>query len=70
MKLNWKVLRVAILLSGVAFGSGCGGISASHGVSPASLLLPGLVHKAPAEHQEKAATPVAMAQPVSSSVLN
>jgi hypothetical protein len=40
---NWKWIRVAALVAVVAFGAGCGGIRASHSISPASFFLPGLL---------------------------
>ena len=41
MKVNWNMLRLAILGLLAAAGIGCGGINASKGVSPATFLLPG-----------------------------
>jgi hypothetical protein len=56
MKVNWKSLRLAILGLLVVAGSGCGGINASKGVSPATFLLPGFgqVEPKPAPDAEKA----------------
>ncbi len=48
MRLNWKVLRLAALIPAlVLVGAGCGGVSASKSVSPASFLLPGLLKADP-----------------------
>ena len=43
MKWDWKCIRLLALLAVVACGAGCGGIRASHSVSPASFFLPGLL---------------------------
>ncbi len=45
MTSKWKPLlfSIAVVVS-AALLSGCGGVNASHGVSPASILLPGLIH--------------------------
>jgi hypothetical protein len=48
MKLNRAVIASALLLAAV-LGSGCSGINASHSVSPATFLLPGLIQVAPPE---------------------
>jgi hypothetical protein len=42
VRLSWKLLRLAMLLTPVII-TGCGGIDASQTVSPASFLLPGLL---------------------------
>jgi len=42
-KWNQAVLPGAIALI-AAFVTGCGGLAATHSVSPASFLLPGLTH--------------------------
>jgi hypothetical protein len=48
VKLHWKILQFllmpALLL---ALLTGCGGINASHSVSPASFFLPGLLKAEP-----------------------
>jgi hypothetical protein len=44
VKLNWKILRLAIPASFVLIGAGCGGINASQSVSPLDFLLPGAGH--------------------------
>ncbi|MDA7632924.1 hypothetical protein N8766_02340 [bacterium] len=58
MTLKWKsILRCTAGLS-VAFAlSGCGGVNATHSVSPASILLPGLI-SAPVEEPAQKPTPV------------
>ncbi|GEM_PF-1730650 len=46
MKLGRSML-LWVGLVGLAIGAtGCGGINASHSISPASLLLPGLIESA------------------------
>ena len=42
MRFNWKLLPLAIFLALPVLGTGCSGINASGGVSPATFLLPGL----------------------------
>jgi len=48
----WLVIVPALLL----LGTGCGGFGASQSISPLNFLLPGLIHKKPAEE----AAPVAV----------
>jgi hypothetical protein len=48
MKMNRAVIAGALLLA-AGLGSGCSGINASHSVSPATFLLPGLIQAAPPE---------------------
>ena len=43
MRLNWKLLPLAILSAGTLFLTGCGGINAGGTVSPATFFLPGLM---------------------------
>jgi hypothetical protein len=40
VKLNWKYQTFAAVLAMTLFCSGCGGISASRGVSPLNILMP------------------------------
>jgi hypothetical protein len=42
VNLKWNLLRVSVLIGLAALGIGCGGLNASHSVSPASFFLPGL----------------------------
>ena len=42
------MLRLAALALPLLAGAGCGGFSASHSISPATFLLPGLVQSQPA----------------------
>jgi hypothetical protein len=42
MLLNGRVVRCVLALLLLLLVAGCGGISASHSVSPATFLLPGL----------------------------
>ena len=58
MTLKWKsILRCTAGLFVAGALSGCGGVNATHSVSPASMLLPGLIH-APVEEPEQKPTPV------------
>jgi hypothetical protein len=47
VRLNWNLPRLAILAFLTLFGAGCGGISASKSISPASFFLPGLMRADP-----------------------
>ncbi len=47
MRLNWKVLRFAVLVAVVSLGAGCSGINVTKSVSPATFLLPGLLKADP-----------------------
>ena len=47
MSLNWKKLRLALVPVVLLLCAGCGGISATGGVSPASFFLPGLLKADP-----------------------
>lgn len=65
------VLAVAGLAGGVML-TGCGGVRATHGVSPATFLLPGLIQNTPARPApgEPASQPViAMISPADSAPL-
>jgi hypothetical protein len=42
VKLKWQSFRLALVALLVALGAGCSGIRASHSISPATFLLPGL----------------------------
>ena len=67
--------RVAGLLAFAAILAGCGGIQGSHSVSPASLLIPGLLKieppRSPVEppRPETAAAPAAEAPVISATAL-
>jgi hypothetical protein len=67
MTLKWKsILRCTAGLS-VAFAlSGCGGVNATHSVSPASILFPGLIH-APVEEPEQTPKPAEFDESIESS---
>lgn len=56
------MLSLALLAVGTALGTGCGGISATKSISPASFFLPGLMQADPAPAIPPAATPAT--QPV------
>jgi len=47
VKLNWKYKRVVTAAALLLVCAGCGGLSASHSVSPASFFLPGLLQADP-----------------------
>jgi hypothetical protein len=47
VRLNWKTLRLTILPVLLLSVTGCGGITASKSISPASFLLPGLLQADP-----------------------
>jgi len=55
--LNWKVLRLAACFGLLTLAAGCGGFSASQGVSPASFLLPGLLKADPPKAQPEQTLP-------------
>ncbi len=57
MRLNWKILRVVLYPAILLLGAGCGGISASKSVSPATFLLPGLLQTGPAPTHQDAVPP-------------
>ncbi|HEX3799534.1 MAG TPA: hypothetical protein VH413_12615 [Verrucomicrobiae bacterium] len=40
MKLNWKYSTFAVVIAMTMLCSGCGGFSASRGVSPLNILMP------------------------------
>lgn len=46
MKLG-RVLCVGLVSAAAVLMTGCGGVNATGSVSPATFLLPGLMHKAP-----------------------
>jgi len=48
-----KILILSVLVGLPVLLSGCGGVSASHSVSPASIFLPGLVQTIPKMSGEK-----------------
>ena len=41
MRLNWKILRLAMGAAILALGAGCSGINATKSISPIDFLLPG-----------------------------
>jgi hypothetical protein len=43
MRLGTKLLAVGLSLAAACLLTGCGGVNASHSVSPMSFLLPGLL---------------------------
>ena len=48
MRFNWKSIRQAALAGAIAVaGAGCTGINATHSVSPATFLVPGLMQNTP-----------------------
>jgi hypothetical protein len=47
VRLNWKTLRLSLLPALLLFVAGCGGISATKSVSPASFLIPGFLQATP-----------------------
>jgi len=47
MLLNGRVIRCVFALMLLLLVVGCGGINASHSISPATFFLPGLVQTAP-----------------------
>jgi hypothetical protein len=47
VKLNRKHKTFASAMVIILLGAGCGGINASHSVSPASFFLPGLLQADP-----------------------
>ncbi len=61
MKSLRGVVPVAVLAAATAFLAGCGGVSGSHSVSPASLFMPGLMQNdAPRPSVPGEATPVVL----------
>jgi hypothetical protein len=62
MKLpEWNALRWALLVFLLVGGTGCGGINASHSVSPASFFLPGLLKADPPKSPPDPSLPAAAA---------
>jgi hypothetical protein len=62
MRFSWKRLLLAILPA-LALGTvGCSGIRTSHSISPATFLLPGIIHTptetTPAERLDVSREPV------------
>jgi len=44
VRLNWKILRLALAATLLSLaGTGCSGINAGQSVSPATFLLPGIM---------------------------
>ena len=58
MKRYRAVSRGAILAAIGLIATGCGGISGSHSISPASFFLPGLLHHEPADPRPDDAAPL------------
>jgi len=67
VQLKRKAALLPLSLLAMAWlGAGCSGINTSHGVSPATFLLPGFFGEAPlrpASHPEPAPTPPANSAP-------
>lgn len=57
VKLNRKAVLALILAGLVWAGTGCSGINASHSVSPASFLIPGLLKVEPPPADPNATLP-------------
>jgi hypothetical protein len=60
VRLNWKILWLAIVLMPLSFlTGGCGGVNAGTTVSPASFFLPGLLRNdtAPATNAPSVTVP-------------
>jgi hypothetical protein len=45
VRTSWKILAPLVVIA--LIGAGCGGISASQSVSPATFLLPGILKNCP-----------------------
>ncbi len=58
MKVPARWLILAAALAGTMVVSGCSGVNASHSVSPATFLLPGLLKTAPPKPAPTDATAV------------
>jgi hypothetical protein len=52
VKIHWKSCRLAACAALLAFAAGCSGINASHSISPATFLLPGLLKAEPQQPVE------------------
>ena len=64
MRFNWKSVRLATLVVSIgALGTGCSGINATHSVSPATFLIPGLMQNPPAQPLPVDPSTVAPASP-------
>ncbi|HEV2394272.1 MAG TPA: hypothetical protein VG146_18120 [Verrucomicrobiae bacterium] len=57
MRLNWKILRLAALALLLATVAGCGGLTASKSISPASFFLPGFLQADPPPAHPESTTP-------------
>jgi hypothetical protein len=44
VRLNWNLLRLAMLAAFGLFAAGCSGINSSQSVSPLDFFLPGMGH--------------------------
>ncbi len=70
MKVPWKLvvrsLPAGFLMIALA---GCGGVSASHSVSPASMLIPGLIH-APVDVPAETPAPLDFEEGIESSSIH
>ncbi len=58
VRINWKLLSLALMSAGSLALGGCGGIAASQTVSPLDFLLPGILRADPPQTN----APVAVAQ--------
>lgn len=47
MRLNWNFPVLAIIVALALASAGCGGVNASHTVTPASFFMPGLLKADP-----------------------
>ncbi|MCL4786220.1 MAG: hypothetical protein KJ070_05410 [Verrucomicrobia bacterium] len=54
MKIHWKSCRLAACAALLTLAAGCSGINASHSISPATFLLPGLLKAEPQRPAEPA----------------
>jgi hypothetical protein len=57
MRFNYKLSRLATVLTMGLLLAGCGGINASKSVSPASFFLPGLMKVEPKESRPDTTVP-------------
>jgi len=54
-----RLYAMGLLMAAVGLvGTGCGGVQGSHGVSPASFFLPGLIHHEVQEPRPDDAAPL------------
>ena len=54
VRINWKLLPLGLVPALLLLCVGCGGLTASQGVSPATFLMPGLLKAdPPLSHPER-----------------